>query len=431
MNARPLQRSGIARFLRDPSQAWTRVFILVTLFLFALFLLLWALLTPPTPQEGWLQELERQLAAEPREGSALRPLTDALRRVDWAGLEHAREGLEEVASLTRMPGDDIGRLVFRHRDVVQLMGLAAAASPPRLPTLTTAVEPISRPGMREMENLSLLLTSHAVLRVLEGRPVEGIERLLETMMVGAMLCRPEEEASLSLHLAGFTLMEHPAHVLREIMHHRNLDQEDLAAIAQSLARIEEIRQPIAGAVLSEYRLVGNSISEAPDRPAALANILQFYNPDLGREAALAEAFTRFQDAITVPGDLPRFLDALRLALEENTPPAHPQLDADRVREIAGNPMLHVNMVDATPLLLREADLLARLRLLRALALYRMGREEGIKALIDPFTGAPFLIGKEQIQSAGRDGTGPSVELYSRRFQRRMTGTYSADDDGAP
>lgn len=429
MKTQDPQPSALSRFLRDPAQAWTRVFILVTLFLVTLFLLLWVLLTPITAQERWGDELRRHVATlSPEESGALRPFVEALSQVHWPELEDAREELYAVATLSDMPSPGIVGLASRYRTVIQQIGMAASAEATRFPSLVDAVEPISRPGMREMENLSLLLTSTALLRVFEGHALEGCERLLEAMLVGAMLCRPEEEANLSLHLAGFALMEYPAGALRELLHHWTIDEEAWESILETLETIETRRHPIAGAILAEYRLVGNSISETPERPAELADILQFYDSELGREAALARAFTHFKDVVTVPGDLPRFLDALRQALEENTPPAPNTLTAGQVRALADNPMIHVNTIDPAPLLLRETDLVARLRLLRGLGYHKLGRGEALTGLIDPYSGDPFLIDEERIFSVGRGGDGPHLDLDRRGFRRRMGGHYRTEQE---
>ncbi|MCC5877444.1 MAG: hypothetical protein JJU11_14585, partial [Candidatus Sumerlaeia bacterium] len=113
------------------------------------------------------------------------------------------------------------------------------------------------------------------------------------------------------------------------------------------------------AILAEFRLAAATIHASSDRPERLADVLQFYNPDLERPEALAEAFTRLHLAVSINNDLSMFLPSLEEILTLTGD--REKITREELRNMVPNPLLSRQIPDTRALLSREKDLLERLK----------------------------------------------------------------------
>ncbi|MCC5877376.1 MAG: hypothetical protein JJU11_14225, partial [Candidatus Sumerlaeia bacterium] len=167
--------------LGDPANAWTRIFLLIILFLFGFFLILLWVIRPAETQERWIVSLRSHQTANPDEAEGIRSLLAALKAVDWKQLDRQAPELLAVATFSEEPTTELLQFLTRHRDVSRQLALVAEGDGLRFPDLTGKVEPIDRPSLSEMESFSRLLAANAATNLLSGNPLESLERSLEML----------------------------------------------------------------------------------------------------------------------------------------------------------------------------------------------------------------------------------------------------------
>lgn len=345
--------------LGDPANAWTRIFLVITLFLFGFFLILLLVIRPAEAQERWMSSLRTHQTSNPDEAAGLRPFLAALKAVDWKELQRISPELRAVANFTEEPTTAHLQFLTRHREVSRQIALVAEGDELGFPDLTNRIEPINRPSLGDMESFSRLLAANAAVSLLSGNPVESMERSLDMITVGAMMCQPRERATLSLHVSGFFLMEAALPILELSMEVLREDLDTDPVLAR-LQRVNEIRQPMSEAILAEFRLAAETIQASSDRPERLADVLQFYNPDLHRPDALAEAFTQLHLAESIQNDMSLILPGLEEILFV-AGDHREQVTREKLQGMVPNPLLSRQVPDTRALLSRERDLAGRLR----------------------------------------------------------------------
>lgn len=361
-----LESDQPARFLdklKDPNNVWTRVFILITAFLFVLFLLLLWVMRPIQPHDQWLANLRTHHGENPGDSRGVGTLLSALRPVEWKELNDLGEDLRLVATLQSQPTDPILQLLSRHTETFRHLSLLASGEGLQMPVVAGRIEPVPRPDLRQMERFAHLLAANGATKLLGGSRVEAVERSLDMLTVGAMLCQPRESATLTLHLAGYFLMEGALPVLELSIESLGGDL-DRGNILERIDRVEELRAPISEAILAEIRLNTDTIQANSERPERLADVLQYYDPELGRADALAEAFTLLHHAISIGNETALLLPDLERILRSGGESA--PVSRNDLITLMPNPLMARQLPDIRALEIRERNLLRRLAGVREL-----------------------------------------------------------------
>lgn len=427
------------------SSPWPRVFILVSGFL-VLFLLV---LVPVTLKQGssgkdpWLGESRQWLAANP-ERNAFLPISEALERADWEALERERDVLRTLAvGGWRQENARVGSLLERHAFLTTAVSASAEITEFAMPPTASASIDTPRPRFETIETLSFVLVGRARVMAAQGHVDEAMERLSQSALLGARLCRPYEQATLSCHLGGYAMLTLSLNAMQHILGQGNVDPATIARLERRLGELDRLMVPVGEGLRADVNLYASVMQSHLRDTDDLAQGLQFYDDSLTREQALSLAHELFGEAPTFAAEHRRVWTAIMANFAR---PLHdqPRLDRAWLEAQTENRLVRRYFPDVSALAVKEGHLRATLRATRAACLLALGREDDAAALIDPFTGAPLRITDEKVYSLGPDREdqqgdmtyNPSRGIYSEgdivvpRFDLRAVHGVPAADNGS-
>jgi hypothetical protein len=290
---------------------------------------------------------------------------DRVRERGW------READADLVAYVAEQGDLIESLVaFAHADGVDFPPFRDAGTPSFEARTHAAMNRIMRAEierLRAADELDLAL-----------------ERTLDLLLFNARFRAAGQP--LIQHLEGLKAMNSLRPVALTLLADERISEESLSAAAEALATVDEIQAPAVEAVRAEAAAGLRTLRTAPE--SLLGQAVE--------ETALAEVIE----------ETDRVLD---LAIAELEKPIWEREVVDEIWLVSrteselARTVLRTHGDNLGESGRREALVMAEIRLLRALCLDRLGREEEIASLVDPFSGEDLEMTKDWIFSVGPDG----------------------------
>ncbi len=385
------------------SRSWARVFLIISGFLIVfLFLLLWQLRQGSQPRDGWLKEADRHLRTETRE-NALVPIIEAFHQTEWEALSEHRPRLAAIASRGWSEATpETGELIERHRVPISLITRSASFDSLSFPPTSSRGLEMPRPDIGEVHEFTLLLVANAQRALALGRTEDGIERLLEALRFGQRFCRPRDQSSLPQHVAGLSSMEISLQTLRRALQQNTFSEEMLQKVQTQIAAIEQDYVSITEALRAEAEIFRREMTERFESTQRLAQGLQFYDEDLAPRGAMNLAKALQADTLTFSQEHDRVWSELESIFSQPIF-EQPVIDAKWFQTATENRLVWREYSSISPLLIREAVLLAQLRLVQLLCERPLTPDQiQHSGLTDPFSGEPFQLSADRLFSIGPD-----------------------------
>lgn len=402
---------------------WQRVFLMVTGFLLAFLVasfvgFYWWNHGGPDP---WIREMES--TAKPEGADAMRPVLEALPKVDWEVLAAGRERLQAAAvGGWKIDSADLAPLLEKHSFLVTAAQRSAAIPVANFPPLGDRGTLTIRPRFERLELVNLLLGANARRLEAEGHTEEALQREVELALLGNRFARPSSEATLTHHLVALSALEIATNGIVAVLENQRPSPEVLVRLEAQLLALETSRSGVAEGIQTEMAIHHKEVTDAAGDPAKLEQILMAYDSKLKPQDARREAQDLVADALSFAPESGRVYGeleaAMRLPCWER-----PRLDQAWLEARTTNRLLRRQFLDPSPLLARECLAVARLRLARGLCLHALGRDAELDSVVDPYTGKPLRRTEETLYSIGPD----AIDDGGTRAYQPADGVWSSGD----
>ncbi len=403
--------------------SWRNLFIATIGFLGLFLVLMVYVVHHDQDREESFELLARQHLHAHTKRNALLPIIEALEQVHWDVLAANRELLQAAALENKnLDSPTLDAILKKHQSAIASITRSADIPIVSLPSTVNANLDTPQPRIDDMQNLGFMLVANAKRLAAEGRSEEALQRLMETALLGSRFCRPRDEASLSRHIVGMTLMEMSVSSMPPVLRNPELDIDTRLKIAEQLREVESSFASVEEGLRANLLLVEQEISSRFDDPVRLVEAMQILQPDVDQSehTELARKYTGDpSEYLNASAELHEKIDAFL----KSQPDFSRRIDKEWFEKNAGHPMLKCHFTEWSALLVRDASIRCRIRLTRLLAVHQITDKKESEELLDPFDGMPLRVANNMIYSVGPDG----VDDGGKKIYDQGNGVFSDGD----
>jgi len=345
----------------------------------------------------WAQVVQEYLQDHPDEAEGLTQLLRALEGVRPDEVRLYPDLIAQVLSSGWSPEAAVllGPLLESHRGALEAARKAAEAAPFHTPPRTRFDDPI--PDFLDVQCLNKLMLLEALRLDAEGKSEEAVWEAVLAARLSDRFRSPS--VGVLSHLIGMVGTSAASRMLSSSLQDPALSPELLQQVRMSLAALEDGQTSVENVARSESTVQVEWIRRLVDDPAALqAELAQLGEDNIDLAAGLEEAVRDFP---AYEEEHRRTVDSM-LANIQKPYWNRTWYDETELESLAVNPytraLLHAMLVASV----RSDAALAQTRLCQALCALRLGRDDIVAGLIDPFTGEPFRVERDRIYSLGPD-----------------------------